>query len=116
MKAYVIKRDDGKYLSKNTNYDYRKHNKRKKSWTNNILNAKKFMQEPITSYQYVPVTIVEGDIQELQNQKAVEALKEALNYAIKHYNEEETDMKVAVAYRKCATKISELLEEYGGNE
>jgi hypothetical protein len=42
MKAYVIKRDDGKYLSKYFNYDYRLKRAQKNSFTDNIYNAQIF--------------------------------------------------------------------------
>ena len=42
MRAFVIKRSNGKYLSKNYNYDYRLEKPCKPSWTDNILNAKIF--------------------------------------------------------------------------
>lgn len=40
--AWVIQRDDGKYLSKFYNYDYNLDKKAKTCWTKNIFNAKKF--------------------------------------------------------------------------
>lgn len=42
MKAYIIKRDDGKYLSKYFNYDYRLKNPRNNSFTDKIYNAQTF--------------------------------------------------------------------------
>jgi hypothetical protein len=42
MEAFVIKREDGKYLSKFFNYNYNLAFKMQESWTDNIYNAKLF--------------------------------------------------------------------------
>lgn len=42
MEAWVIKRDDGKYLSKYVNYNYTLAFKMQESWTENIYNARVF--------------------------------------------------------------------------
>lgn len=42
MEAFVIKREDGKYLSKYFNYNYNLAYKMNESWTDNIYNAKIF--------------------------------------------------------------------------
>lgn len=45
MKAYVIKRDDGKYLSKYFNYDYRLDKPQRRAFTKNIYNAQIFTRK-----------------------------------------------------------------------
>ena len=65
MKAYIIKNKEGKYLSKYDNYDYSRVDYYKKAcWTNNLLNAKIFKEEPfVNTSELVEITIAEGNLE-----------------------------------------------------
>lgn len=81
MKGYVIKNKEGKYLSKYNKYDYSIPEYYKQDcWTNNLLNAKIFNQEPILKNEsdctVAEITITEGNLESNQNQKAIGCLKE----------------------------------------
>ena len=107
MKAYVIKRDDGKYLSKYNNYNYRVDKPRLHCWTVNIINAKRFKQVPITSYKCVPIIIIEGD----ENAKTVEALErmkeKSLLFCV-------NDTPKLTGHYVSTKIIDQLIKEYGG--
>lgn len=66
MKAYVIKLDNGKYLSKYHNYDYSKKIARRFCYTDKIENAKIF-KEPIKLIDEMGCKCVEIRIEESDN-------------------------------------------------
>lgn len=109
MIVYVIKRDDGKYYSRNKNYNYRLQYPCKGCWTNNIFNAMVYKQEPITTYQVVPVTIQEGDVD-----KQIAELK-----AEKEKVEEQLKRSNSMLNRKemrCDNKTKEICKLYNEQE
>lgn len=123
MKVYVVKRNDGKFLSGYNNYDYRLENPCKPCWTEKLYNAKMF-EEYVEAdnfcntidCQIVEVELVEtkdiadhtkqvrkevfADLKEKYKQKMANALSE--DYEEGHW---------------CCDKVlEELLQEIGFEE